>query len=143
MKGCPQLKYLRKIRDCKSRKKPIDFTTTYWACHWHERIGNDGAEMKVCEATARETGEKLATQVFICKDQDFSADSNCTQKTLNTKPATPASFLSIRKKKHQVKGSIKFVKTRECSSVSASSITAGTAGNAELGFSWVINTFYI
>lgn len=40
--------------------------------------------MKVCKATAKEAGEKLATQVFICKDQALSAESNCTQKNPKT-----------------------------------------------------------
>lgn len=101
--------------------------------------------MKLCKAVAGEAGEKLATQRFLC------AKIRISQLTVNVPKKKTLYTLSLPHlftfypsgKKNQAKGSIKLVKTRGCSSVSASSITADTAGNAVLGFSWIINTFYI
>lgn len=149
VRGCPQLKFVKKIRDCKSSKTTIDFTTVYWlregstSLAWKDRKWCCRSEtvQSCCRGSWREA---CCSKVFMCKDQDFSADSKRTKKKPLYTLSLPHLFTFYPSgKKYQAKGSIKLVKTRGCSSVPASSITADTAGNAILGFSWIINTFYI
>lgn len=98
----------------------------------------------MCKAAAREAGEKLATPRFLFAKTRISQQTvTVPQKTLHTQNLSHLFPFYPSGKKYQVKGSIKLVKTKGCSSLSASSITADTAGNAELSFSWIINTFYI
>jgi len=124
--------FVRKFRYCKGTKTTTDFTVMYWlqkdTCHWYGRTGHD-AEVEVCKATPAEAGEKacyVISKIFILKDQNFSADSNYTktkQKNLYILGLPYLFPFYPSRKKYQVKGCIKLVKTRECSYMPASSIS--------------------
>lgn len=112
--------------------------------------------MQSCYSITRVVGQRIASwsQIFVSNDQDFSVDSNCPSPLPPLKknpyiltPTHQLSFYPSGKKKKIKSKALSNLSKREngenvprCQSHQSS---VAIAGNAALGSTQIINTFYI
>lgn len=136
MRKCPWLIFARKLKDHKDSKTTINFTTTYWLTEEYMPLVWKGRKLwyrrecaQSCLKGCWRENLLLDFKMFCFQQSEILSRQQLYQKIPTKIPRLyllslphPLPFYPSGKK-YQVKGSIKLVKTRECSNMSASSIS--------------------